>query len=138
MRVEFDLTKNLHNIRTRGLSFDLVVHLDWETALAFEDTRKDYGERRFRVLGMISTGCFMPSCENRPRCSGALSGDWRRMADPGQRGFKTGSSQSTVNLAAGVVDGASQIELLPVLRVRGGRDGGRQRDPLQARLLRAA
>jgi hypothetical protein len=27
--------------------------LDWETALSIEDTRKDYGERRFRVLGMI-------------------------------------------------------------------------------------
>jgi hypothetical protein len=27
--------------------------LDWETALALEDTRGDYGERRFRVLGII-------------------------------------------------------------------------------------
>lgn len=53
MRVEFDPAKNLHNIRTRGLSFDLVLHLDWETALAVEDARQDYGERRFRVLGMI-------------------------------------------------------------------------------------
>ena len=53
MRVEFDPAKNLRNIQTRGLSFDLVRHLDWETALAVEDRRKDYGERRFRVLGMI-------------------------------------------------------------------------------------
>lgn len=53
MRVEFDPDKNLRNIRNRGLSFDLARHLDWETALALEDTRKDYGERRFRVLGVI-------------------------------------------------------------------------------------
>jgi uncharacterized protein (DUF4415 family) len=26
---------------------------EWETALVLEDTRKDYGERRFRVLGTI-------------------------------------------------------------------------------------
>ncbi len=53
MHVEFDPAKNLHNIKTRGLSFELVQRLDWETALAIEDTRQDYGERRFRVLGMI-------------------------------------------------------------------------------------
>jgi uncharacterized protein len=52
-RVEFDPAENLHNIRTRGLSFDVVLQLEWETALAVEDTRKDYGERRFRVLGVI-------------------------------------------------------------------------------------
>lgn len=53
MRVEFDPAKNLHNVGLRGLSFDLVHHLDWDTALAVEDTRRDYGERRFRILGVI-------------------------------------------------------------------------------------
>ena len=53
VRVEFDPFKNLRNIRTRGLSFDLVLQLDWESALALEDTRKDYGEHRFCILGMI-------------------------------------------------------------------------------------
>lgn len=53
MHVEFDPAKNLRNIRARGLSFELVLHLEWETALAVEDARKDYGERRFRVLGLI-------------------------------------------------------------------------------------
>jgi hypothetical protein len=60
VRVEFDPAKNLRNIRTRGLSFDLVLHLDWETALTLEDTRQDNGERRFRVLGMID-GLPVPS-----------------------------------------------------------------------------
>jgi uncharacterized protein len=53
VRVEFDAAKNLRNIQIRGLSLELVQRLDWETALAIEDIRKDYGERRFRVLGMI-------------------------------------------------------------------------------------
>ena len=54
VRVEFDPVKNLRNIQTRGLSFDLARSLDWETAVALEDTRRNYGERRFRVLGAIN------------------------------------------------------------------------------------
>jgi uncharacterized DUF497 family protein len=51
--VEFDPTRTCATYEPRGLSFDLARHLDGETALALEDTRKDYGERGFRVLGVI-------------------------------------------------------------------------------------
>lgn len=37
----------------RGLSLDLAEQLDWATALIWEDRRKDYGERRYCVLGFI-------------------------------------------------------------------------------------
>ena len=50
MRITFDPAKNARNIEERGLPFELVAQLDWETAVAVEDTRKDYGERRLRVL----------------------------------------------------------------------------------------
>ncbi len=53
MKVTFDPVKNASNVEMRGLSFTLVEQLDWSTALVDEDTRKDYGERRFRVLGFI-------------------------------------------------------------------------------------
>jgi len=53
MRVTFDPAKNDRNIAERGLSFELVADLAWDTALAVEDTRRDYGERRLRVLGRI-------------------------------------------------------------------------------------
>jgi hypothetical protein len=43
VRVEFDPEKNLRNIKVRGLSFDLAHDLDWETALALEDTRRACG-----------------------------------------------------------------------------------------------
>ena len=48
MRVEFDSEKNLRNIEVRGLFFDLVRHLDWATALAVEDTRKDLRRANLR------------------------------------------------------------------------------------------
>lgn len=53
MRITFDPVKNARNIDERGLPFELVAHLDWETAVSVEDTRKDYGERRLRVLAFL-------------------------------------------------------------------------------------
>jgi len=51
--VEKDPGKENRNIAERGLSLDLAGNLDWATALIWEDTRKDYGERRYCVLGFI-------------------------------------------------------------------------------------
>ena len=51
--ISFDPIKSLRNEAERGLPFSLVMSLEWESALIKEDTRKDYGERRFRVLGFI-------------------------------------------------------------------------------------
>ena len=53
MRVTFDPAKNDRNVAERGLSFELVADLHWETALVEEDTRRDYGERRMRVFGHL-------------------------------------------------------------------------------------
>ena len=48
-----DPKKERHNLEERGLSLDLAEELDWATALIWEDRRKDYGERRYCVLGFI-------------------------------------------------------------------------------------
>lgn len=53
MRLTFDPAKNARNIAERGLSFERVAELDWETALSQEDTRKDYGETRLQVLAFL-------------------------------------------------------------------------------------
>ena len=53
MRITFDPAKNDRNVVERGLSFELVADLEWGTAMSVEDTRKDYGERRLRVLAML-------------------------------------------------------------------------------------
>jgi len=54
MRITFDPAKNEKNIAERGLSFALAEELEWETAFAVEDTRRDYGETRLRVLALLS------------------------------------------------------------------------------------
>jgi len=52
-RVDKDPKKESRNISERNLSLDLAGQLDWATALIWEDKRKDYGERRYCVLGFI-------------------------------------------------------------------------------------
>jgi uncharacterized DUF497 family protein len=53
MKLSFDPAKNARNVVERGISFERVAELDWETAVAEEDTRKDYGERRVRVSARL-------------------------------------------------------------------------------------
>ncbi len=53
MEIEFDSTKDEANIRTRGLSFERAGDFDFETAVVVVDTRRDYGEVRFRALGWL-------------------------------------------------------------------------------------
>jgi uncharacterized DUF497 family protein len=53
MRLTYDPAKNDRNVAERGLSFEQVADLDWETAVAQEDRRKDYGEMRLRVLAFL-------------------------------------------------------------------------------------
>ncbi len=52
LRVTFDPAKNARNMAERPLSFERVADLDWETAAAVEDDRKDYRERRLRVMAL--------------------------------------------------------------------------------------
>lgn len=65
-----DPEKERRNLEQRGLSLDLAAELDWSTALIWEDRRKDYGERRYCVLGFIGDrlhSVVFTSREGRPR-----------------------------------------------------------------------
>ncbi|MDD5296521.1 MAG: BrnT family toxin [Rhodocyclaceae bacterium] len=53
MDISFDPAKSERNETERGLPFTLVEQLDWSGAMIEEDIRKEYGERRYRVLGLI-------------------------------------------------------------------------------------
>jgi uncharacterized DUF497 family protein len=59
LRITFDPAKNARNIAARGLPFELVAELDWETATFDDDTRKDYGERRIVVMGTIGQRVYV-------------------------------------------------------------------------------
>ena len=53
MLVTFDPPKNARNIAERGIPFRLALRMDWTTALVAEDTRKEYGEKRYQAVGSI-------------------------------------------------------------------------------------
>jgi uncharacterized DUF497 family protein len=53
MAITFDPAKNERNIAERGLPFERVADLEWDTALVAEDTRRDYGETRYRVFALL-------------------------------------------------------------------------------------
>ncbi len=55
VEITFDPEKNERNLRERGLSFELAAEFDFEAAVTTEDTRCDYGERRFRSFSFIGT-----------------------------------------------------------------------------------
>jgi uncharacterized protein len=53
MRLSFDPAKNARNIAERSLPFELVADIDWESAVIVDDIRKNYGELRRQVYGLI-------------------------------------------------------------------------------------
>ncbi len=53
MKISFDPAKSTRNVAERGLSFDLVSGFDFVTARFRIDDRRDYGEPRWRALGLI-------------------------------------------------------------------------------------
>jgi uncharacterized DUF497 family protein len=59
MEITYDPLKNETNVRARGLSFEQVKDLDWSSAVIHEDTRKDYGERRYQAFGYIGERLFV-------------------------------------------------------------------------------
>lgn len=58
MEIEYDPAKNERNIQERGLSFDLVVDFDFDSAVIKPDTRFDYGEARYQALGLIGSRLY--------------------------------------------------------------------------------
>lgn len=59
MRVTYDPDKSIRNEEERGLPFALADDFDWSVALVAEDTREDYGERRYQALGFIQEHLHM-------------------------------------------------------------------------------
>ncbi len=53
MEITYDTEKNASNIALRGLSFDLVDAFDFQTAVIWVDSRKEYPEVRISALGLL-------------------------------------------------------------------------------------
>lgn len=59
MDFSFDPEKNARNIVLHGISFERAAEFEWSDALIIEDTRRDYGERRYQALGCIEIRLHM-------------------------------------------------------------------------------
>jgi uncharacterized DUF497 family protein len=46
---EWDKEKAENNFEKHGVPFDIVHGLHWPSAIVTEDTRRDYGETRYRI-----------------------------------------------------------------------------------------
>jgi len=51
MEFEWDEAKHAKTLRERGIGFDDGARIFGQPVLAWEDTRRDYGEDRFRAIG---------------------------------------------------------------------------------------
>ncbi|WIM06874.1 MAG: hypothetical protein OHM77_06320 [Candidatus Nitricoxidivorans perseverans] len=75
MEITYDPAKNAANIERRDLPFDRIDDLDWSSAVIVEDTRRAYGERRYRVFGYLGEGSMPPSSHRAvPPCMSSVSG----------------------------------------------------------------
>ncbi len=53
MEVTYDPTKDAANIAKHGVSLALAAELEWESAVAWPDVRREYGETRMAAIGYI-------------------------------------------------------------------------------------
>lgn len=53
MKYEWDEAKRKSNREKHRVDFAEVEGFDWETALVIPDTRADYGEPRYRAMGVV-------------------------------------------------------------------------------------
>jgi len=55
---EWDEAKSRRCLQDRGFDFSIVHEFDFETAVIAKDTRKNYGEDRFRAFGFAGSDLF--------------------------------------------------------------------------------
>ncbi|AJP48280.1 phage protein [Rugosibacter aromaticivorans] len=58
MQITFDEAKDALNKSKHGLSLSEAEKLEWDDALIWQDTRRDYGEARMVALGVIGARLY--------------------------------------------------------------------------------
>ena len=68
MNIIFDPDKNKKNLEKHGFSLTQFEAIDFETAMFEQDRRKEYGEERMRVFGLLEgrlcTAIYTPRDDN--------------------------------------------------------------------------
>lgn len=55
---EWDKHKRTANLKKHKVDFKIVEDFEWETAIVLEDDREDYGEVRYRAMGLIGISVY--------------------------------------------------------------------------------
>lgn len=58
MEYEWDEAKRRSNREKQGVDFAAAQDFEWQSAHERRDTRRDYGEARWRALGMLGTRLY--------------------------------------------------------------------------------
>jgi len=53
-RYEWDEAKRIENLVRHGVDFRAATGFDWESAVIFDDRRRNYGEARFLAYGALA------------------------------------------------------------------------------------
>lgn len=53
MNITYDPAKDASNFAKHGVSLALAAELEWESALAWQDMRKEYGEVRMAAFALL-------------------------------------------------------------------------------------
>ena len=66
MKITFDPVKDESNFAKHGVSLALAAEFEWDTAVTWPDTRKDYGEARVAGLGYVGLRIYAMVFVDRP------------------------------------------------------------------------
>ena len=58
MMYEWNKQKCAANLKKHKVDFKIVEDFDWVTAIVLEDDREDYGEIRYRAMGLIGINVY--------------------------------------------------------------------------------
>ena len=66
VNITFDSDKDASNVAKHGVSLADAVGFEWETAVVWPDTRRDYGEARMVALGYVGLRIMVLVFTDRP------------------------------------------------------------------------
>ena len=89
MQITFDEAKDALNISKHSLSLSEAEKLEWDDALIWQDTRRDYGEVRMIALGVIGARLYCVVFVNRE--------DTRRIISLRKANYKEGIKYANQN-----------------------------------------
>lgn len=59
MNFDFDPAKEQKNLSKHGISLQMAAEIEWDSAICWPDTRRNYGEARMAAIGYIGLRLYV-------------------------------------------------------------------------------